>query len=222
MCSVCLEPWEAEILNIPIKCHIKEIIWKCDTETDSSITCWCATKLFLFSYKMCKSTGIWLQTKSWDKWVTACVCTDVLIFFEITQSFPTAYWPSFCRFQISPSKQSQSINGITADFSLLHTPPFKWIIFNIKWMHWSQDQHSCCNIYFWIIIFKTSNYFKQARKIQLSMMYPIWNSPNYAGVKRSDSCRCESQEVGVLRGHLQGWKVKVSEEACKIPSRMCS
>lgn len=49
----------------------------------------------------------------------------------------------------------------------------------------------------------------------LCMMYPIWNSPNYAGekqaelsynVKRSDSCRCESQEAGVLQGHLQGVK----------------
>lgn len=63
------------------------------------------------------------------------------------------------------------------------------------------------------------------------MMYPIWNSPNYAGekqadlsynVKWSDSCRCESQEVGVLRGHLQGSKVKDGEKACKIPSRMYS
>lgn len=30
-------------LIIPIICHIKEKTWRCDTETDSSITWWCAT-----------------------------------------------------------------------------------------------------------------------------------------------------------------------------------
>lgn len=61
----------------------------------------------------------------------------------------------------------------------------------------------------------------------LCMMYPIWNSPNYAGekqaelsynVKRSDSCRCESQEAGVLQGHLQGVKGQSVRKRARFPA----
>ncbi len=47
-CTLCALSWLSltkwfRPSNIPIICHIKEKTWKRDTETDSSITWWCAT-----------------------------------------------------------------------------------------------------------------------------------------------------------------------------------
>lgn len=109
----------------------------------------CNKQLYLYSYKMCKSTGIWLQTKSWDKQVTACVCTDVLIFFEIAQSFPTAlsYWPLFCWFQISPN-QTQSINkGLLQNFLYYTRTHSNWLSFTSNECI-DLKIGTLCNIYF--------------------------------------------------------------------------